>query len=265
MFAKWHVLVVILVIGWALSLGNQEVALAALEFDPPTSYLYLPFVTSKDPCLPISIESYRSLWVSSPPTDRPAAQHADLNLTLRDYELTRAYKGWVDYSGGSDPNAPQLAGLFADDRLPVFSTVYQVYDWDWGCNCRGGLIGSPDVTLLSLFSTPGETIHVPSSGYTIGSGYEVLVLYASPHHITLKYTREDNVVSGYTLHVEGICVEPRLLDLYQTCNEGGRSHLPALRAGQAFGRARANHIETAIRDCGTFLDPRSRKDWWQGR
>jgi len=265
LFAKWQILVSILVIGLALSLGNQEVASADPDYDPPTSYVYLPFMASSDPCLPISEERYRSLWVSPPPTDRPAAQHADLNLTLRGYELTNAHKGLVDYSGGRDPNAPQLAGLFADGRMSTFVAVYQVYDWDWGCNCRGGLIGSPGVTLVGLSSEPGETIHVPSSGYTIGSGYEVLVLYVSPHRITLKYTREDNVVHGYTLHVDGICVEPRLLGLYQVCNEGGRSYLPALGAGQAFGRARANQIGVAIRDCGTFLDPRSRKDWWQGR
>jgi len=263
--AKWHVLAFVLVIGLALGFGNLETARAAPDSSSPTSYVYLPFMASSDPCLPIPEESYRSLSVNPPPTDCPAAQHADLNLALRGYELTDAHKGLVDYSGGSDPNAPQLQGLFVDGRLPVFSAVHQVYDWDWGCNCRGGLIGSPEVTLADLSTTPGETIHVPSSGYAIGSGYEVLVLYASPYRITLKYTRDDNVVHGYTLHVEGVCVEPRLWGLYQTCNEGGRGHLPALRAGQAFGRARANQIGFAIRDCGTFMDPRSRKDWWRGR
>jgi hypothetical protein len=112
---------------------------------------------------------------------------------------------------------------------------------------------------------PEETIHVPESGYTIGSGYEVLVLYASRERITLKYTRNDNVVSGYTLHVENVCVEPTLLALYQAWNDAGRSQLPALRAGQAFGRARGDEIGVVIRDNGTSMDPRSRKDWWQGR
>ena len=104
-----------------------------------------------------------------------------------------------------------------------------------------------------------------TSGYEIAPGYQVLVLYASQERITLKYTGEDNVVQGYTLHVENICVEPTLLALYETWNEAGRSSLPALRAGQAFGRARGGEIGVSIRDTGAFLDPRSRKDWWKGR
>ena len=108
-------------------------------------------------------------------------------------------------------------------------------------------------------------IRVPTSGYNIGDGYQVLVLYASTDRITLKYIREDNVVSGYTLHVEGICVEPGLLALYESLNAAGRQRLPALRGGQAFGRAHDMEVGVAIRDHGTFMDPRSRKDWWRGR
>jgi len=203
--------------------------------------------------------------VNGDPTDPPAEEHPDLNLALLGYELTDAYKGLVDPGGGGDPNAPQLPGLFADNRTATFSAVYQVYGWDWGCNCRGALITDPEVTMAGLAVTPGETIHVPDSGYTIGGGYEVLVLYATPERITLKYTPDDHVIRGYTLHVENICVEPRLLALYQSWNEAGRGRLPALRAGQAFGRARGNEIGVVIRDTGAFMDPRSGKDWWQGR
>jgi hypothetical protein len=233
--------------------------------DVLTIYVYLPFIAKAEVCQPIPDESYSDSPVNGAPTNPPAEEHADLNLAMRGYELTDAYAGLVDYSGGSDPNAPQLPGLFADDRTPTFSAVYQVYGWDWGCNCRGALITDPEVTLAGMAVTPGETIHVPDSGYTIGGGYEVLVLYATPERITLKYTPDDNVVYGYTLHVENICVEPRLLALYQTWNEAGRSRLPALRAGQAFGRALGSEIGVAIRDNGAFMDPRSRKDWWQGQ
>ena len=112
---------------------------------------------------------------------------------------------------------------------------------------------------------PEEIIRVPDSGYSLGSGYEVLVLYASTNRITLKYTLDDNVVWGYTVHVENVCVDPNLLALYQTWNSAGRGQLPALRNGQAFGRARDSEIGVVIRDNGAFMDPRSRKDWWQGR
>ena len=233
--------------------------------DVLTTYVYLPFIVKAKVCQPIPGESYGDLSVNSAPTNPPAEEHPDLNLTMRGYELTDADKGLVDYSGGSDPNAPQLPGLFADNRTATFSNVYQVYGWDWEYNRRGALITDPEVTLAGLAVTPGETIHVPDSGYEIGGGYEMLVLYATPERITLKYTPDDHVIWGYTLHIENICVEPRLLALYQSWNEAGRGHLPALRAGQAFGRARGNEIGVVIRDNGAFMDPRSRKDWWQGR
>jgi hypothetical protein len=225
-------------------------------------YVYLPLALDQGGCQPIPAESYGTLSVNPPPTDRPAEQHADLNLSLRGFRSVSAHLGLVDYSGSTDPNAPQLGGLFADRRLPEFSAVYQVYDWDWGCNCRGSVITNPEVTLAGLVATPGETVHVPVSGYAIGSGYEVLVLYASSERVTLKYTRDDNVVHGYTVHLEGLCVEPRLLELYRSSNLGGRGRLPALRAGQALGRARGSEVAVAIRDNGRFMDPRSRKDWW---
>jgi len=247
------------------TVGEADGATAIRVSDVVTHYLYLPFVARAETCQPIPGESYGTLSVNPPPTDRPAEEHADLNLALRGYEPTNAYKGLVDYNGTGDPNAPQLPGLFADNRTPTFSAVYQVYDWDWNCNCRGSLLTNWEVTLAGLAVTQGETIHVPDAGTSIGSGYEVLVLYASTERITLKYTREDNVVQGYTLHVENVCVEPSLLALYQSWNAAGRGQLPALRAGQAFGRARGNEIGVAIRDTGQFMDPRSRKDWWQGR
>jgi hypothetical protein len=227
---------------------------------------YLPFVArvAADGCQPIPGEEYGTLDVPPPPTDRPAEEHADLNLALRSYEVTDAFLGLVDYGGAGDPKAPQLRGLFTNGRTPALTAVYQVYDWNWGCNCRGSLLALWDVTLAGMGVAPGEMIHVPSSGYTIGQGYEVLVLYASEERITLKYTLNDNVVSGYTLHVENVCVEPSLLALYETWKVD-RDRLPALKAGQAFGRAQSGEIGVAIRDAGTFMDPRSQKDWWQGR
>jgi hypothetical protein len=244
----------------------QPAAVEAVATETITHSAYLPFVVRAPAgCQPIPGEVYGTLDVEGPPTDRPAEEHADLNLALRGYEVTNAFLGLVNYGGAGDPKAPQLRGLFADHRVPAFTTVYKVYDWDWGCNCRGALLSLWDVTLAGMGMAPGETIHVPNSGYAIGGGYEVLVLYATEERITLKYTPNDNVVLGYTLHVENVCVEPRLLALYQQWNAAGRGRLPALEAGQAFGRARGGEIGVAIRDVGTFMDPRSEKDWWQGR
>jgi hypothetical protein len=227
---------------------------------------YLPVVSRQlSACSPIPGVAYGTLSINGLPTDRPAHLHADLNLALRGYEVTSAYLGLVDYGGGEDPNAPQLPALFSPNRVPSFPTAYKVYDWNWPTNSRGALLDTWPVTLLGMGVAPTEVIHLPDSGYDIGSGYEALVLYATEERITLKYTREDNVVHGYTVHIENICVEPSLLALYQAWNEAGRSRLPALRGGQPLGRARGSEIGVATRDNGNFMDPRSRKDWWVAR
>ena len=244
---------------------------------------YLPFVTSST-CQNIPGETYTTLAPNPPPTDRPAEQHADLNLALRSYAATTGTLGLIDIDGPTDTKAPQLYRLFGDQRVPVFSGVAQVYDWNWGSNARGALITDPPVTLAEMQTVTDEPLYVPASAYNIGTkkmrppegffadaptddpnAYEVLVLYASPERITLKYTREDNVIQGYTVHIEHVCVAPALLALYQQSNTAGRGQLVALKAGQAFGRANGTLIGAVIRDNGSFMDPRSRKDWWAGK
>lgn len=235
-----------------------------------THYVYIPSIQVAPPpsptpagCQSIPGASYGSASINGSPTSIPAASHPDLNLDIRGWQQTNASLGFVPYGGASDPSAPNLHGLFGDNRVPTFTSAYQVYDWNWSTNSRGALLQTWPVTLLGMGVSPGEEIHVPSSGYTIGSGYQVLVLYATNSQITLKYTRDDNVVYGYTIHVEGVCVEPSLLDLYNRLNAAGRQTLPALTSGQPFGRANYREIQVAIRDSGSFMDPRSQKDWWR--
>jgi hypothetical protein len=196
-------------------------------------------------------------------TDRPAAEHPDLNLTLRGWSPTQAQLSLVSYGGPTDALAPQLDALFAPRRLPQFSSAYRVNHWDWQCDCRSGPITDYAVTLLGMSTAQGAAVHTPDSGYNIGAGFEALVLYATESRLTLKYTSEDNVVQGYTIHLEGVCVAPDLLALYRQLNASGRQRLPALRGGQALGRAAENEIRVAVRDNGAFLDPRSQKDWWK--
>jgi len=228
-------------------------------------YAFLPLsVGQSSGCEPISGVHYGTLDIGSDPTGG-VEENPDFNLVLRGYEITNAYRGLVDYGDGADPWAPQLDTLFADRRVPAFTAVYQVYDWDWDCGCRGDLLGNYPVTLAGMGMAPGEVVYLPDSGYNIGSGYEALVLYAAERRITLKYTREDHVVYGYTLHVENVCVEPSLLALYRAWNDAGRGRLPALHGGEPFGRVSGAAIGVAIRDTGTFMDPRSRGDWWQSK
>lgn len=229
---------------------------------------FLPFIgfqaeAGASSCSTIAGASYDALTVLPPPTDRPASNHADLNLGLRGYEPVMASRGYVWLDGPTDPLAPHLMELFAEPRIPEIKATYQVYDWDWECNCRAEPLQEPEATAMSVVATTLETVHVPDAGYEIGSGYEVLVLYAEPSRITLKYTRNDNVVAGYTLHIEGICVESGLLNLYDQLDAAGREQLPALRAGQAFARVASDRLTIAIRDTGQFMEPRSYKDWWQ--
>lgn len=196
---------------------------------------------------------------------RPPETHPDLNLAVRGYREVNAFRGLVDYDGQTDGDSPQLWGLFADRRTPEIGHTYQVYDWNWGANTRGDPIQDYDVTMAGFRTSPGETIFTPDFGREIGEGYVAIVLYADAHRATLKYTGEDNVVDGYTLHLEGICVYANLLALYNARQAAGRGALPALRPGQPVGYVPGNEFGVAIRDRGAFLDPRSRKDWWRGR
>lgn len=236
---------------------------------PPTPVPPVAPAPTVDPCAAISNVNYSTLPIVGPPADRPADKHADLNLALRGYSPTAGKLSLIDMSGATDHRAPQLAGLFADKRTGVLASVYSVNKWNWEPLPSPGKRGEPitdyEVTLAGFETEPGEIIHVPSADYDIGQGNQVLVLYADPNRITLKYTGEDSVVSGYAIQIEGICVEPKLQALYNQMNSAGRRQLPALKPYQPLGRARGVEIQVAIRDTGKFMDPRVRKDWWRGR
>jgi hypothetical protein len=224
---------------------------------------YLPSIAQAVRCWPVPGARYLTLAADPPGPSIPAELHPDLNLAVRSYARVQALPELIDYGGALDPGAPQLAGLFSPPRRPDFEATYQVHDWDWEGMRRGPEIASPEVTAVGLLARPGDLVHVPDSGYDIGSDQQVLVLYANAESVTLKYTREDNVVFGYTLHVDGICVAPGLLALYRRCDQAGRHVLPALAADQPYGWVVDTEVIVAIRDNGDFLDPRSRLDWWR--
>lgn len=245
---------------WGGAARADEQALVPRAYIPMMSTSSAPQIA----CAPVA--GYGTLTTNGPPTDRPPAQHADLNLALRGYSATSSFNGLVDYGGATDPGAPQLYGLFSNQRTPSFSQLHRVNSWNWGCDCRGGPITAWPVTLLDAAAAAGERIYLPDrAGGDIGQGFKALVLYAEPTRITLKYTREDSVVWGYTLHLERVRVDPTLLALYQACDREGRARLPALRGRALVGTATSSRVGVAIRDTGRFMDPRSRKDWWAGR
>lgn len=214
-------------------------------------------------CRALPTQAYGSLSTRGGASERPAAMHADLNLGQRAWRQVIAPLSLQNIGGPTDGNAPRFSSLFAPSRVPRMTGAYQVYNWDFSAGRRTTPMTSPPVSLLGFGTAPGELILLPGSGYSIGDGYAALVLFAEPTRVTLKYTREDNVAVGYTLHLESICVEPRLLALYRYFNGAGRRQLPAVRNGQALGTANGPQILVGIQDSGAWMDPRSRKDWWQ--
>ncbi len=220
---------------------------------------------SKFVCKGISGVKYTTLSPTNPYKGNPA-KHVDMNLLARSWRKVSATKGLVTINGPTDYKPPpSLHTLFMDNRVPGFSNTYQVQNWDWGCNCFKGHITSPQVTLAGMVVKAGEVLRAPHSGYHIGGGKTAMVLYAGQGAITLKYTREDDVVKGYTVHLAGICVEPSLQALYNSSPAAGRKQLPALASKEPLGRAAGGEIRVSIRDTGAWMDPRSKKDWWQGK
>lgn len=242
------------------------------------SQLFLPIIVSNPTpaCPTFSNANFEIIPINGSPTDRPDYLHGDLNLALRGYAETNAAKTLLDLNGSTDPNAPQLAGLFGPNQFPGIASVYQVNQWDWGCGtqgCPAGPITDPEVSLMSLTTTPGQFIYIPERSPDIyGGGYKAMVLYAEERRVTLGYTRQDSVAPGYAVHIENVCVDPNLLALYQAqvgadgfrVFKNGAYWLPALRNDQALGTALGSEIQVAIRDRGSFMEPRSRKDWWVG-
>lgn len=241
----------------------QSDTLPSGTLPPDAPKTFLPLVTNVTEPQPNPFASVPTLGG----LDRPAPLHGDINLALRSYEpAATAPLTLVNVGGPTDPEAPQLAALFGDQRAPNFVKAYRVYDWDWSCEtdgCRGSELERPPVTMIGLAATPGEPLYPPSRRPQIYSGgYIALVLYAEPTRITFAYTREDSAAVGYLVHLEDIRVDPQLVRLYRALDQAGRAELPALRNGESFGSAASAEVRLAIRDTGQFMDPRSRKDWW---
>lgn len=246
---------------------------STLAQDPPNPPgtvpppLFLPVVSvGQSPPPP---GSYTAIPVDGRADSRPAALHGDLNLALRGYTLTVAALALIDLGGDTDPDAPQLDGLFDPMRAPTITAVFQVHEWDWGCGadgCRGQPLADWEVTLIEVAASPNEPLYLPMRAPEIYSGgYRAMVLYAEPTRLTLVYTRRDGADHGYVVHLEEIQVDAGLVALYEELNTAGRSHLPALIHGERLGYASpAGTVKIAIRDTGQFMDPRSRKDWWMG-
>ncbi len=289
--ASLMVVSVVLLLGGDFLFGVGSQAAIHQASLTPTVFIYLPALAMEPTPTPTPYTcptSSGNVYVPGTAyqydTDnpvRPAYAHADKNIELRGYTPNTdpgLVHDLVDYGPVESPQPPQFATLFATHRVPALVGFYQVHHWNWGTppdpGTRADAIQTPDVTALGLATSPGESLHVPVSGYTLG-GAEALVLFADEDTIALRYTRHDSSAPpGYTVHIDGICVDPNLLQLYNQLDdpEGPRYQYPnpsydlvALTEGQAFGTAKDTELVVAISDTGAFQDPRSCDDWWQIR
>lgn len=216
---------------------------------------------SPDPCQGWA-EAFDSLDIQGERESQTGDGHPNMNLAVRGWQPVDEALAFQNYGADVDlVQPPRLLELI--DRAPVFRSTHRVYDWN-GVHPyrRERPITDWPVTLLGLAAQPGDPLRAPSSGRPVSPEHAVLVHYAAPDRVTLQYTRDDISSKGYTLHVDQICVDPSLVALYRQLDAAGRGRLPALRPRQTFGRARADQVLVAIRDSGRFMDPRSRRDWW---
>lgn len=215
-------------------------------------------------CQAAGPSEYMVMSVMGPRADYPAHRHPDLNLAVRSYVPVSAAAGLIDINGPTAGDPPQISSI-VDGAAGRIRATYTVHDWDWSCGgsgCRGEPLSG--VTMVGIGVQPGEAVRLPGRRADIGDGRaHALVLYADESRLTVGYTREDSVANGYALHLEGFCVAPALLARYREADAAGRTALPAVAAHSVLGAAGASPLMVAVRDRGTFLDPRSRKDWWQ--
>lgn len=204
-------------------------------------------------------------------------ENADFRLSIIGFASTPASSGaplaLVDYNGSADAGAPRLHSIFSPARVPQFVQNYQRYDWNWNENApppygtRGGVNNDWPVSVLDMAVTKGEAISIPDRSATNSTaGTNAMVLYADERQITIVYGDQDRVDSGYVIYLANFCVDPNLVALYRAQLANGKratGKLPALRNDQKIGEADGSVISVAVRDNGPFLDPRSRKDWWQ--
>ena len=244
-----------------------------------------PQAVSTYACPTSSGNSYQSGGMYQRDNDnpvRPAWNHGDKNLALRDYTPTNAAYAFTEY-GTESPQPPQLATLFSPNRVPLFTNVYNANNWNWQNPPQPGTRGTPisaawPVTVLGLHTTPGEQLHSPTHAFNLGSPWGTggaAVIFADADSVTLKFTRDDSSSTGYTLHIDNICTDPNLLAAYNSLDNSARNtyygtpdntvdyNLTGLTQGQVFGTARDTEMRVAIVDTGAFMDPRSHGEWWQ--
>ena len=143
---RWFLLcgLVLTTFGWLPASAQTPTAPATVVLPPVQMHIPLVYgeSTKVATCPLTSNNLYKTTPILGNPRnpDRPALFDPDLNLQVRGYRPITATLGLVNINGPTDDDAPQLAHLFRPVRVPTFSAVHQVYNWDWEC-CPGGKLG----------------------------------------------------------------------------------------------------------------------------
>ncbi len=117
---------------------------------------------------------------------------------------------------------------------------------------------------VGLNVSNNQNIYVPSSGYNLGGGAQVLVsnVNASAGTISLQYTLDAGFGGNrYDLHLSGIEISPEIVSAFSNREPG---QLPALPAFYNLGKAKNNELIVAMADTGTFMNLLERNDFWIG-
>jgi hypothetical protein len=238
-----------------------------------TQTVYLPLLTHQPAAQYHCPDNSAATWGAMRPLQSyigGAAGSPDLNMNVRGWYAVAEFLGFVRYSYPPDEPPDTIHPLYlsnvAASNGSSFVATYQVSEWDWlGCNC--GVPRSPSpypVTMLGLRTTPGQPLRIASRDLPVDpAGFTAMVLYADGGQLALKYTAEDRIDTGYLVHLVNLCVDPNLVALYQRLDADGRHWLPAVFSGSVVGTAQGGEVDVVVRDSGSFLDPRSRQDWWQ--
>lgn len=182
----------------------------------------------------------------------------DINLDLSGWEEIGGLLDQFVFLHETDPNAPQLSTLIGGICDLAVNSVNMISGTD-----RPPAPDIPaDYANLVCLSTPvGAPVLVPNSGYDMGGGCEAVVLYATPNSIVLNYTPDDDIAGpGYTVYLNNFQVDPYLLAYYNDQHGAGRTEMPCLSGGERIGVS-SGETCVAIRDSGTFMDPRW-EEWW---
>lgn len=222
-------------------------------------------------CPTTSNQTYESIRPDTPAHRKISnpENNPEVNINLRGWGEVNEAKELINYGGDTDPNPPPSFGSVFSGRWPKIVKTYIIYEWNWENNRSN--IGKPaspawPVHLIGLDATSGEPLLGLKAGRSIFGDYSLMVLYASENSITFTHSTGDLAPpndDGYPIYFVDICVDPNLLAKYRSDNAGGRQVLPAIKPGQIFGYAKDTDVKVAIRDTGTFMDPRAKKDWWQ--